>query len=120
MNNLIEGFKECAHQAGAICSIPNGRLIREFGLDDFLENDVHNDDAAPTISTKAILYFCEDQNPQAPIFMFAVLAVCFFLNVYHANRKGPVPQQTMRDLVTLLRQSASAQQIRAWIASHFE
>jgi hypothetical protein len=119
MNGLIEGFKECAYQAGEICSFPNGRLIRDFGLSDFLENDLQDGDDGPTIAVKALAYFCEDVAPDAPITKFAVLTIGIFLNHYHAKRKKAVPQQALKDLVALMRQKANEQQYRAWIAAHF-
>ncbi len=45
MNELISGFKGCAHQAGEICRIANGVLVRRFGLGDFLENKLSETDS---------------------------------------------------------------------------
>ncbi len=60
MNALVEGFKDSAHLAGEICSFPNGKLIRHFGLGDFLENAVSDQDDAPTIAVKALAFFCPE------------------------------------------------------------
>jgi hypothetical protein len=54
MNRLGFGFKDCAHQAGEICSIPTGKLIRVFGLGDFLENSISQSDTARSIAIKAL------------------------------------------------------------------
>jgi hypothetical protein len=120
MNPLLVGFKECAQLAGEVCSIPNGKLVREFGLDDFVENAVLDNDDAPTIAIKALNYFCEEGNPHAPVFKFAVLAVGVFLNHHHAKRGRQIPQQALADLVTLLKSSPSEDQLRRWIDSNFQ
>jgi hypothetical protein len=66
MNPLIQGFKDSAHLAGEICSFPNGKLIRQFGLGDFLENAIADTDDAPTIAVKALTFFCgDDRNPHS-------------------------------------------------------
>jgi hypothetical protein len=57
MNPLISGFKGCAHQAGEICRLTNGVLIRRFGLGDFLENKLTETDSAPDIAVKALDFF---------------------------------------------------------------
>lgn len=119
MNELIKGFRDCAHQAGVICSIPEGKLIRAFGLGDFLENSLQDSDDAPTIAVKALAFFCEGLGPQNEAFKFAVLTVGIFLNHYHARRKPVPPQQALRDLVSLLSANASEAQLRQWINSHF-
>jgi hypothetical protein len=119
MNPLIEAFKECAHMAGEICGFPTGRLIRDFGLEDFLENAVQETDDAATIAVRALGYFCEDPDTQAPVFKFAVLTIGVFLSEKHAKRGRKVPRQPLKDLVDLLTMKASESQIRQWIASHF-
>jgi hypothetical protein len=119
MNRLIEGFKECAHQAGGICCFPVGKLIRSFGLEDFLENGVEDDDDAPTIAVKALLFFCDDGNPLSEQFKFGVLTVGIYLNCHHANRGKAVPQQALKDLVRTLCVSQDEAQLRRWITSHF-
>jgi len=68
MNNLIKGFRDCAHQAGVICSVPEGKLIRAFGLEDYLVNGVVDGDDVPTIAVKALAFFCEGQGPQNEAF----------------------------------------------------
>jgi hypothetical protein len=118
MTGLIKDFRDCAHQAGVICSIPEGKLIRALGLGDFLENDLQDSDDAPAIALKALAYFCEGLGPQNEEFKFAVLAVGLFLNSCHAKRKG-VPQQALRDVVSLLKQSANESQLRQWMTAHF-
>ncbi len=119
MSDLTNAFKACAFQAGKVCSVPNGRLIREFGLGDFLENAVQDGDDAATIAVLALKFFCEDEDPQSVKCMVAVLAVGDFLNRHHARRKDAVSQQSLKDLVALLRQHADEQQLRDWIDSHF-
>src|SRR6266849_11018371 len=112
MNPFTQGFKESAHLAGEICQFPTGMLIREFGLEDFLENSVQDADDAPTIVVKAISYFCADGDPLVRGFKFGVLTVGLFLNVHHAKRKRQVPQQALKDLVDLLKSGAAEAQIR--------
>jgi hypothetical protein len=108
MNPFIQGFKDCAHQAAEICGFTITRLTREFGLQDFLENCLREEDDASTIAVKALVYFCDDPNPHAPVFKFAVLTVGIFLNHFHAGGKKQVPQQALRDLVTQRYSSALA------------
>jgi hypothetical protein len=118
MNALIEGFKECAHQAGEVCGCGVGRLIRDFGLGDFLENKLTEEDDAPTIAVKALDYFCEEYAPHQLRFKFAVLSVGIFLNS-HMTKKAGVPQQALRDLVSILQAGSNEEQIRRWIESNF-
>jgi hypothetical protein len=119
MNRLIEGFKESAHLAGEICGFGVGKLIRQFGLGDFLENAVQEKDDAPTICVKALAYFCKEQDPHSEVFKFAVLTIGTFLNHYHASGQKAPPQQPLRDLVSLLTKGANEDQIRKWISSYF-
>jgi hypothetical protein len=117
---LIEGFKDSAHLAGEICSFPNGKLIRQFGLGDFLENAVTENDDAPTIAVKALAFFCKDANPHSEVFKFGVLAVGSFLNHYYSKRGKQPPQQPLRDLVTLLTRGGDEVAMRQWITSNFD
>jgi hypothetical protein len=119
MNPLIVGFKTCAHQAGAVCNFGTGKLVREFGLQDFLENAIQEGDDTPAIAIKALRFFCDEYNPTADVFKFGVLTVGAFLNRHHAARMQQVPQQALRDLVDLLKSSPSDDQLRGWIDSHF-
>lgn len=119
MSDLIGGFKDCAHQAGEICNYAATRLIREFGLEDFLVNIVAEEDDPPTIALKCLSYFCADPDPHTPVFRFAVLTVGIFLNHYHSGRRRDIPQQALRDLVSLLVDHAPADQLRRWIESNF-
>jgi hypothetical protein len=122
MNKLVFGFKECAHQAGETCGIPTGKLIRAYGLDDFLENRAGDDDTARIIACKALEYFCDDGDPHQERFRFGVLAVGLFLDQYHSNSPGGGLvdlQQTLSDLVAILKVGCSRQQLDKWIDSHF-
>src|SRR4051812_5964510 len=119
MNPFVEGFKESAHLAGEICGFPTGRLIREFGLEDFLENAIGDEDDAPTVAVKALAFFCEEGDETAQVFKFGVLTVGAFLNDQVAKRRRQVPQQALKDLVSILKAGALEAQIRQWIASHF-
>jgi hypothetical protein len=122
MNQLISGFKGCAHQAGEICSLSNGVLVRRFGLGDFLENKLTETDSAPDIAVKALEFFCDERDPHSAKFRFAVLTVGIFLDEYHSSTPCDSFkdfQQPLRDLVALLRQSPSESQLRKWIDSHF-
>src|SRR5436309_3543749 len=120
MNPLLEGFKDSAHLAGEICSFPNGKLIRQFGLGDFLENAIGEGDDAPTIAVKALAFFCKDADPHSEVFKFGVLAVGSFLNHHYSKRGKQPPQQPLRDLVSLLTKQAPEAEIRKWIASNFD
>lgn len=104
--------------SGEICGFPLGRLIREFGLNDFLENQIQEEDTAFDIVVKALAFFCEEANPRLEVFKFGVLTVGSFLNAYYKKRNQP-PQQALRDLVTILQTNRNDDQIRAWIQSHF-
>jgi hypothetical protein len=117
MNPLIEAFKECCLQAGEICGFTQGKLIRKFGLDDFLANSLTDDDDASTIGVKTFDFFCADATPHEDQFKFAVLAVGIFLSE-RANQKD-LPKQALRDLVAILGQGINEDKIRRWIASNF-
>jgi len=122
MNELILGFKGCAHQAGEICSLANGVLVRRFGLGDFLENKLSETDSAADLAIKALEFFCNERDPHTPKFRFGVLAVGIFLDEFlsSARRESMKDlQQPLRDLVALLTQSASEAQLRKWIESNF-
>jgi hypothetical protein len=122
MNQLISGFKACAHQAGEICNLTNGELVRRFGLGDFLDNKLTETDSAPGIAVKALEFFCDERDPHSKKFRFAVLAIGIFLDEYHANTPCDSfkdLQQLLKDLVTLLTRSPNESQLRKWIDSHF-
>jgi hypothetical protein len=122
MNPLISAFKGCAHQAGQACKLSNGVLIRQYGLGDFLENKLVESDSAPDIAIKAMEFFCDERDPHSQKFRFAVLVVGIFLDEHHASTPYDSLkelQQPLRDLVTLLTQSANESQLRRWIDSHF-
>jgi hypothetical protein len=122
MNSLIPIFKGCAHQAGQICSLSNGELVRRFGLGDFLENKLAEADSAPDIAVKALEFFCDERNPHDKKFRFAVLTVGIFLQEHYAENTALDTedlQQPLRDLVALLTQSPSEAQLRKWIESNF-
>jgi hypothetical protein len=122
MNPLLAALRECFHQAAEVCSCPPGRLIRSFGLQDFLTNSVQTEDDAATLVVKALAYFCEGARPVDTRFQVAVLAVSVFLNSHHAKppRQG-IPQLAARDLVTLLQaHGMSEEPIRRGVQSHFE
>jgi hypothetical protein len=104
---------------GGICGCTIGKLIRTFGLGDFLENGLQESDDAPTIAVKALSFFCDEGNPHSQKFQFAVLAVGLFLNNYYADLGRDVPQQALRDLVRILTKTPQEEQIRRWIESHF-
>jgi hypothetical protein len=122
MNPLISGFKGCAHQAGEICSLPNGVPVRRFGLGDFLENKLTATDSAPDIAVKALAYFCDEGDPHSPKFRFAVLTVGIFLDEYYSSTPCDSVKdlrRPLRDLVALLTQSPNESQLRKWIDSNF-
>src|SRR5262245_54135423 len=102
MNELVRGFKASAQLAAEICSVPTSQMIHRFGLGDFLENSLQDNDDAPTIAVKAISYFCDEFDPGSQVFKFGVLAVGSFLNNHHAKRGKQPPQQALRDLVAML------------------
>lgn len=117
MSPLVAAFKDCCHQTGDGLRIKNGELIRNFGLKDFLENDLSDYDDAEMIAIKAIHFFCDDSDRTQQKFKFAVLVICLFLHRHHAKRKPPVCHIAMSDLVKLL--PANDESIRGWIRSHF-
>lgn len=119
MNDFILGFKNAAHLAGEICGFSNGKIIREFGLNDFLENSIQTQDDAQTICVKALGFFCDEPDPNLGVFKFGVLTVGSFLNNNVAKQGKMPPQVAMRDLVSVLSAKANEQQIGAWIATHF-
>jgi hypothetical protein len=120
-NERINGFKDCASVAGDVCGFTLGKMLRQFGLKDFLENALTENDDAPTIAVKAIGFFCEEVDTSLDVFKFGVLVTACFLNEHVAGRRpGQVPAQAMKDLVDLLKSGCNEEQLRRWIASHFE
>lgn len=122
MNQRISGFKDCAHQAAEICRINSGKLIRRFGLGDFLENKLAETDGAPEIALKALEYFCDERDPHNEKFRFAVLAVGIFLDEHHADTPRDSIEdlsQPLKDLVAILTGGFNELQLRRWIDSHF-
>jgi hypothetical protein len=116
--SLITGFRECILQAGQTCQSPNGRLIREFGLQDFLENVLVETDDAPTITVKALVYFSQERDTRESIFRCAVLATGLFHNEYHAAKRVDLTQP-LRDLLAILKSGSTEAALRQWVDSHF-
>ncbi len=122
MNSLISKFKECAHQAGQLCNMPSGELVRRHGLGDFLANKLTDADGAADIAVKALEFFCDEPDPHAKKFRFAVLTVGIFLQEHYAENTALDTEdlhQPLRDLVALLTKSPNEGQIRKWIESNF-
>ncbi len=122
MSKLISGFKGCAHQAGEMCNLANGVLVRRFGLGDFLENKLTETDSAADIAVKALGFFCDERDPHDEKFRFAVLTVGIFLDEFYSS--APCDsfsefQQPLKDLVAILTRSPSEAQLRKWIESQF-
>jgi hypothetical protein len=115
---LIDKFRSCAHQAGEFLNLGPSYLVRNYLLDDFLENALRNTDDGPTIVVKALDYFCTDQAPDATVFRWTVLTVGIFLNDCHGKRRT-VPERALQDLLGILTANGGAAQIRRWIRSHF-
>jgi hypothetical protein len=120
MSGLVSDFKDSCHLAAEVLHFRIGKLIHEFGLQDFLENCVLDRDDAPTIALKAIRYFCEDADRRMDVFKFAVMAVSEFLHYHYFGTRRERPIQAMIDLVDLLEKNANDRQIRKWVTSHFE
>lgn len=122
MNQLILRFKHCAHQAGQLCGLTNGQLIRRFGLGDFLENKLKDSDTAPDIAVKALEFFCDEADQRQIEFRFAVLTVTNFLSENYSSSPLDTDDlhQPMRDLVSILTRAANESQLRRWIESHFD
>jgi hypothetical protein len=98
--------------------ISAGTLIRDFGLNDFLENVVQEEDDAATV--RALRYFCENVSPGERQFQLGVLAVVTFLGLDHAKPPRQNVQQAGLDLVGILRtQGVNEPALRGWITSHF-
>jgi|SRR5438309_12021422 len=118
MTNLIDSFKDCAQEAGEILNLTPTKLNRRCQLKDFLENELNDGDDAATVVIKALTYFCDGLNRRDEVFQWAVLTIGSFLQECHGI-SGDFPQQALADLVTLLGQNATEQQIQRWIESHF-
>jgi hypothetical protein len=120
MSSLVAALRDCFHQAAATCRCPVGRLIRDYGLNDFLTNRIEQSDDAPTLAVKALDYFCEGARPADTRFQVTVFAVAVFLNCHHAKppRQG-IPAQAARDLVAILTQGINEQHIRSWVTANF-
>lgn len=101
MNPLIGHFKNCCFTAGQALRCSNGQLIRGFGLNDFLENEIDEEDGCVEIAIAAIDFFCSDSSPNEVEFRFAVIAVCDFLHRHHAKLTGSFDKQSAIDLVAL-------------------
>ncbi len=119
MNSRAEKFKRCAHQAGQTLNCRPGALIRRFGLGDFLENALSEEDDIRTTAIKAIRFFCDEYAPKTDKFRFAVLSVGIFLNTELTPARREMPIQAMVDLVNLLGTNPTDELLAAWINSHF-
>ncbi len=120
MSPLSPVLQRCFHQAAELCKCPTGRLIRGYGLDDFLTNGIQEGDDAQTVAVKALRYFCEGARPADTRFQVAVLAVVHFLNHYASQPAQGTPVQAARDLVSILStQGTNEAQLRQWITGHF-
>jgi hypothetical protein len=89
MSDVIWQFKTSCNLAGHTLNCPNGRVQREFGLGDFLDNSLQDTDDYHTVAIKAIRFFCEEALPTQPVFRFGVLAVCEFLHRFLLKKTGP-------------------------------
>jgi|SRR5947209_19599677 len=120
MNPLLGPLRGCFHHAAQMCSCAPGRLIRGFGLNDFLTNAVQPSDDAPTLAVRALDYFCKGGRAADTRFQIGVLAVTLFLGRHLAQppRQNISPQVAI-DLVRLLEQRWDEQAIRRWIESNF-
>ena len=116
--SLISDFRDCVFQAGQTCGIPNGRLIRDFGLQDLLENVLEESDDPPTITVKGLTYFCQERTEREPIFRCAVLAVGLFLKGSRGKRSMDLTQP-LRDLLSVLQGGIREPALRGWVASNF-
>jgi hypothetical protein len=124
MNPLLPVFRDCAHQVGKKCSAPTGKIIRAFGLGDFLENGIAQTDDSSDIAIKALDFFC-DEPSQQDVFRFGILTVVLFLDQCQAGSPGDIledSQQTTRDLVAIVEHGSNSRchaKIRRWIDSNF-
>jgi hypothetical protein len=64
MNPLLAALRGCFHQAAQVCGCPAGRLIRGYGLDDFLTTGIAAGDDAPTLAVTALRSFCDGARPR--------------------------------------------------------
>jgi hypothetical protein len=120
VNPHLGALRHRFQQTATGLRISAGTLIRDFGLNDFLENVVQEDDDAPTLAVRALRYFCEEVSPTERQFQLGVLAVVTFLGLDHAKPPRQNVQQAGLDLVGILRaQRVNEQALRGWITSHF-
>ena len=119
MSKWVRDFKDCAHQTAEICGFSDGKIIRTFGLGDFLEIAVKDDDDASTIAVKAIRYFCEGRVPGEDIFKFGVLTVGIFLQACYSKKTEIPATVVLQDLVAILKSKGADAHIRKWIDSNF-
>jgi hypothetical protein len=120
MNPLLPALKGCFQRAATFLRCPPSRLIREFGLNDFATNVVQEEDDAPTLAVKAVMFFCEEAQASDLVFAVTVTAVSLFLNNhYAAAAQAGVPAQAIQDLRGTLIQGLDPQQIRNWVTAHF-
>jgi hypothetical protein len=121
MNPLLPALRGCFHQAASSLRCSASKLIREFGLDDFATNIVQEGDDAPTLTMKALTWFCEDARPVDTQYQIAVLAVCIFLNSHYATppRSG-IPTIAAQDLVALLRQGLNELHHSSLVPAHHQ
>jgi hypothetical protein len=121
MSPLVTALRDWLVQTASQLGCPLRRLNREYGLDDFLNNVVADEDDFTTLAEKAICYFCEDRVPSEFPFQLAVLAVTNFLvGTQPAGQRTRDLVPLAKDLVAVLRDvGANPEQIRNWIRANF-
>jgi hypothetical protein len=112
-------FKECCHRIADGAGFRVGEVIRDFGLYDFLQNQVDDNFTAHEVAEEALVYFCEGRSKQERQFQFAILAVGHFLHQDYAKLTGSPPKQVLGDLVSILNGSINRLSITKWVQANY-
>lgn len=116
MSAVSGAFKECCHASAAKLGIKTSELVRDYLLNEFMEEILDESDDEVAVVVKAVAYFIEDDvAEQDPVFRLVVFSIALFLH----KRLGQDPTQAVRDLIGVLRQSRTEDTVRGWMKSRF-
>lgn len=127
MSPFARSFKRIAVDAADRSRLGVSAAIGRAGLNDFVTNGIKDNDDPATIAVKALLFFCDDQDPNSDVAEFAMVAVQAFLD----DQSGPAAgqrsssAQCLADLYRLLARKLALglkpdeTEIRKWIAANF-